>query len=77
MSLNRVGQKQDLKSAWEDVGLEPLRLEVGSREVGWCMGLRRWVERENALFGSSVCKKDEKWPWVAWRLRAQQKLLFN
>lgn len=71
ISLNHVGQKQDMKSAWEDVGLQPPRLGVGSREVGWCVGLRRWVERENGLFGFSVCKKDKKWPWVPWRLRAQ------
>lgn len=77
MSLNHVEQKQDLKSAWEDVGLKPPRLRVGSGEVGWYMGLRRWVGRENGLFGSSVCKKDKKWPWTDWRLRAQGKLLFN
>lgn len=33
MSLNHVGQKQDLKLAWEDVGLEPPKLGVSSGEV--------------------------------------------
>lgn len=69
MSLSHVGQKQDLKSPWEDVGLEPPKPGVSSGELGWCMGLRRQVERENGLFGSSVCKEDKKWPWVAGRLR--------
>lgn len=32
MSLSRVGQKQDLKSPWEDVGLEPPKPGVSSEK---------------------------------------------
>lgn len=36
MSLNHVGQKQDLKFAWEVAGIESPRLGISSGEVGWC-----------------------------------------
>lgn len=32
MSLSHVGQKQDLKSPWEDVGLEPPKPGVSSEK---------------------------------------------